>query len=91
MGALKNRFKILYYKPFHPNKSQVKLVLACCILHNWKLRHGHDDHVPLEAAWTPNLLDENIPNDVVMDKATWEAKRDTWVEQKWQSRGRMRN
>jgi hypothetical protein len=31
-GALKNRFKILYNKPFHPYKTQVKLVLACCIL-----------------------------------------------------------
>jgi hypothetical protein len=30
-GALKNRFKILYNKPFHPYKTQVKLVLACCI------------------------------------------------------------
>jgi len=33
-GALKNRFKILYNKPFHPYPTQVKLVLACCILHN---------------------------------------------------------
>ena len=33
-GALKNRFRILYNKPFHPCKTQVKLVLACCILHN---------------------------------------------------------
>jgi hypothetical protein len=33
-GALKNRFKILYNKPFDTFKSQVKLVLACCILHN---------------------------------------------------------
>jgi hypothetical protein len=27
-GALKNRFKILYNKPFHPYKTQVKLVLV---------------------------------------------------------------
>jgi hypothetical protein len=33
-GALKNRFRILDNKPFHPYKTQVKLVLACCILHN---------------------------------------------------------
>ena len=33
-GALKNRFRILYNKPFQPYKTQVKLVLACCILHN---------------------------------------------------------
>ncbi|WVZ74709.1 LOW QUALITY PROTEIN: hypothetical protein U9M48_022862 [Paspalum notatum var. saurae] len=39
-GALKNRFRILDNKPFHPFKTQVKLVLACCILHNWILGHG---------------------------------------------------
>jgi hypothetical protein len=38
-GAPKNRFRILDNKPFHPYKTQVKLVLACCILHNWILRH----------------------------------------------------
>src|SRR5664279_2691017 len=36
-AALKNRFKILDQKPFHPFETQVKLVLACCILHNWIL------------------------------------------------------
>nr|XP_020183731.1 protein ALP1-like [Aegilops tauschii subsp. strangulata] len=30
-GALKNRFKILDQKPFHPYPTQMKLVLACCI------------------------------------------------------------
>ena len=90
-GALKNRFKILYNKPFHPYRTKVKLVLACCILHNWILRHGQDEHVPLEEDWTPNNSDENIPNDVLMDNATWAAKRDTWAEQMWQSRGGMRS
>ncbi|WVZ60460.1 hypothetical protein U9M48_010477 [Paspalum notatum var. saurae] len=33
-GALKNRFKIMYNKSFHPFKTQVKFVIACCILHN---------------------------------------------------------
>ncbi|XP_072146428.1 protein ALP1-like [Setaria viridis] len=39
-GALQNRFRILDNKPFHPYKTQVKLDLACCILHNWILRFG---------------------------------------------------
>ena len=90
-GALKNRFKILDNKPFHPCRTQVKLVLAYCIIHNWILRHGQDEHVPLEEDWTPNNSDENIPNDVLMDNATWAAKRDTWAEQMWQSRGGMRS
>jgi hypothetical protein len=33
-GALKNRFKILDNKLFHTYKTQVKLVLAYCILYN---------------------------------------------------------
>lgn len=53
-GSLKNRFRILYNKPFHPYKTQVKLVLACCILHNWILRFGQDEIIPLEGS--PTLL-----------------------------------
>jgi hypothetical protein len=33
-AVLKNRFKILDQKPFHTFSTQVKLVLAWCILHN---------------------------------------------------------
>jgi hypothetical protein len=39
-AALKNRFKILDQKPFHTFPTQVKLVLACCIVHNWILGWG---------------------------------------------------
>lgn len=48
-AALKNRFRILDNKPFHTYRTQVKLVLACCILHNWILGYGDDEHVPDEA------------------------------------------
>ncbi|WVZ49266.1 hypothetical protein U9M48_000640 [Paspalum notatum var. saurae] len=89
-GALKNRFKILYNKPFHPYKTQVKLVLAYCILHNWILRHGHDEHVPSEATWAPNNNDAASPNDVHLDNASLAQQRDTWAEQMWQNRGSSR-
>lgn len=85
-AALKNRFKILYNKPFHPYKTQVKLVLACCILHNWILRHGVDEHVPSETDWQANPTNEDAPNDIVVDNAAWAAKRDTWAQQRWQTR-----
>jgi hypothetical protein len=81
-GALKNRFKILYNKPFHPYPTQVKLVLACCILHNWILRHGLDAHVPCEAECQPNPTDETVPNDVQMGNHSWAAKRETCAEQR---------
>ncbi|XP_051229967.1 protein ALP1-like [Lolium perenne] len=42
-AALKNMFKFLDQKPFHTFDTQVKLVLACCILHNWILGWGDYD------------------------------------------------
>jgi hypothetical protein len=53
-AALKNMFKILDQKPFHTFPTQVKLVLACCILHNWILGWGEDEYVPDEAEVTPD-------------------------------------
>ena len=44
-GALKNRFCILDNKPFHTYKTRVKLVMACCILHNWIIGFGMDEVV----------------------------------------------
>jgi len=52
-GALKNRFRIIDNKPFHPFKTQVKLVLACCIIHNWILGFGGDEVIPIESTWSP--------------------------------------
>jgi hypothetical protein len=76
-SALKNRFKILYNKPFHPYKTQVKLVIACCILHNWILRYGFDEVIPLKENWVANPINVAGPNDPDVDNATWAAKRDT--------------
>jgi hypothetical protein len=42
-AALKNRFKVLDQKPLHTFDTQVKLVLACCILHNWILGWDEDE------------------------------------------------
>ncbi|XP_073355660.1 uncharacterized protein [Aegilops tauschii subsp. strangulata] len=56
-GALKNRFNILDQKSFHPYPTQVKLVLACCILHNWIPQLGIDELVPEEEEVTPDDLE----------------------------------
>jgi hypothetical protein len=47
-GALKGRFRIIDNKSFHTYKTQVKLVQACCILHNWIIGFGLDTIVPVE-------------------------------------------
>jgi hypothetical protein len=88
-GALKNRFRILDNKPFHPYKTQVKMVLACCILHNWILRHGHDEHVPDEETWVPNTNDNDEP-DHAIDNGVRAAKRNEWAAQIWHNRGSSR-
>ncbi|WVZ62915.1 hypothetical protein U9M48_012606, partial [Paspalum notatum var. saurae] len=85
-GALKNRFKILYNKPFHPYPTQVKLVLACCILHNWILRHGEDEHVPSEADWEANQVNIAPSDEVPPDNQAWVAMRDTIANQMWAAR-----
>jgi hypothetical protein len=89
-SALKNKFKILYNKPFHPYKTQVKLVLAYCILHNWILRHGNDEHIPQEETWAANQVHEEVPHDLIMDNVAWSATRDNWAQQMWQNRASHR-
>ncbi|CAN6203708.1 unnamed protein product [Urochloa humidicola] len=54
-------------------------------------RHGYDELVPTEDAWNENPSHEHVLPDVVMDNATWAAKRDTWVELMWHNRQRGRN
>lgn len=43
-GSLKRRFKVLDdAKPFFSFPTQVDIVQACCIIHNWMLSDGADD------------------------------------------------
>jgi hypothetical protein len=86
-GAIKNRFRILDNKPFHPFKTQVKLVLACCILHNWILNYGVDEVVPLEEAWAPNSIGSNVGGVQVEDNSDWASIRDEIANLMWANRG----
>jgi hypothetical protein len=90
-GALKNRFHILDNKPFHPYKTQVKLVLACCILHNWILGFGIDPVVPNEEGFTRNPPD---PHDQDLDTEShaqepdlMTLRRDAICTAMWEGRG----
>jgi hypothetical protein len=78
-AALKNRFKILDQKPFHTFSTQVKLVLTCCILHNWILGWGKDDYVLGEAEITPD--DVETGHGVEQgDTQAWKNKRNDWAQ-----------
>jgi hypothetical protein len=84
-GALKNRFLILNTKPFHPCKTQVKLVLACRIIHNWIVMHGKDELFPDATSWVQNPTTK--PVDDVVDNAAWGLRRDAIADDMWNNRG----
>ncbi|SPT19060.1 unnamed protein product [Triticum aestivum] len=89
-GALKNRFKILDQKPFHPYSTQVKLVLACCIMHNWILQWGFDEHVPEEEDVEPDDVVSSGHGVEAFDNDAWKNKRLEWAEAMWLNRGQCR-
>ncbi|XP_040254277.1 uncharacterized protein [Aegilops tauschii subsp. strangulata] len=86
-GALKNRFKILDQKPFRPYSTQIKLVLACCILHNWILQWGFDEHVPEEEEVEPDNIVSSGHGVEAFDNDAWKNKRLEWAEAMWLNRG----
>jgi hypothetical protein len=44
--SLKRRFKILDdASPFFPLPTQVDIVVACCIIHNWVTQDGSDEFI----------------------------------------------
>jgi hypothetical protein len=89
-GALKNRFRILYNKPFHLYKTQVKLVLAYCILHNWILGFGLDPIVPNED-WLPPNTPPIHPEDLAsLDIVAMTERRDEICNAMWAGRGSHR-
>jgi hypothetical protein len=53
IGSVKRRFKILYdATPFFPFKTQVDIVVACCIIHNWVIQDGSDELIIQESNWS---------------------------------------
>jgi hypothetical protein len=54
-GSLKRRFKVLDdAKPFFPFETQVDIVVACCIIHNWVIEDELDELIIPDASWVPN-------------------------------------
>jgi hypothetical protein len=87
LRALKNRFKILTQRPFIPLKSQIKVVVACCALHNWILENGTDEYVVDEATWYANLpRSSGHIRDREADIREWAAKRDLIAQQMWEDK-----
>ncbi|XP_066376448.1 protein ALP1-like isoform X2 [Miscanthus floridulus] len=90
-GALKNRFRIIdTNKPFHRLRTQIKLVLACCIMHNWILSFGVDEVIPEEFSWVPNDTNSQPHPAHMDDNAAWALQRDEWANHMWANRGLSR-
>ncbi|XP_073353744.1 uncharacterized protein [Aegilops tauschii subsp. strangulata] len=74
-GAMKNMFKILDQKPFHPYPTQIKLVHACCIIHDWILQWGIDELVPEEEDVTPDVVISSGHGVEAFDNEPWKNNR----------------
>ena len=85
-GSLKGRFKILASRPFFPFRTQVDIVMACCILHNFILSHGHDDFVPSEGDWIAQNLSEvgHTRREIREDNNVWVELREQIAQQMWE-------
>jgi hypothetical protein len=59
-GSLKRRFQILDdATPFFPFSTQVEIVVACCIIHNWVLEDGGDEFIISEDEAMPSITHQS--------------------------------
>ncbi|KAI3834534.1 hypothetical protein MKW92_015110, partial [Papaver armeniacum] len=64
LGILKRRFTILQVQPQYPYESQVKIVLACCIIHNHIRRECINDLFLDDGGVVPvQETDPEVPED----------------------------
>ena len=88
-GALKGMFRIIDNKSFHKYKTQVKLVLACCILHNWIIGFGLDDIVPAEEGFVGDLPQDD-QGELPLEEPAMVTVRDEICNAMWAARGSSR-
>jgi hypothetical protein len=87
-AALKNMFKVLDQKLFPTFDTQVKLVLACCILHNWILGWGEDDFFQEVVTFDEVETGRGVE---VGDKEAWKGKRQESANAMWETKGHTTN
>ncbi|XP_020253879.1 uncharacterized protein LOC109830937 [Asparagus officinalis] len=98
-GVLKNRFKILSAKPHYPFSTQVDIVIACTILHNYiaiedpgdELLH-EDNHIEEDGDEIANGGEEGVVDftqtmtqrEEKDSRNEWRAKRDQIAIEMWE-------
>ena len=84
-GSLKRRFKVLDdATPFFPFRTQVDIVVACCIIHNWVINDGIDELVA-PSDWSSEDIDES-PTWQANDHALMVQFRQGLADQMWADR-----
>ncbi|XP_071681375.1 protein ALP1-like [Lolium perenne] len=84
-AALKNMFKVLDQITFHRFDTQVKLVFACCILHNWILGWGEDEFFEEVVTFDEGETSHDVDVDAC-DNYAWKVKRQEWADAMWEAR-----
>ena len=86
-GVLKKRFRVLDAKPFWSFETQVKVVLAYCVVHNHIMGVEPNDHIMEDAM---NQVESSDPRqetqsrqESIEDSGLWNAKRDEICQAMW--------
>ena len=84
---LKKRFRVLDAEPFWSFETQVKVVLACCVVHNHIMGVEPNDHIMEDAM---NEVESSDPpretqsrRESIEDSRMWNAKRDAICQAMW--------
>ena len=84
---LKKRFLVLDAEPFWSFETQVKVVLACCVVHNHIMGVEPNDHIMEDAM---NEVESSDPpretqsrRESIEDSRLWNAKRDEICQAMW--------
>ena len=86
-GVLKKRFRVLDAEPFWSFETQVKVVLAFCVIHNHIMEVDLSDYI-MEVAMTQEessgLQQETQSHrESIEDSRVWNAKRDEICQAMW--------
>ena len=93
-GTPKNRFKVPTTRPYYPFPSQVRVVIACCILHNWILQNGGPDElVYSEQSWFENYprTAGRVQRDLREEQREVLRDRDAIANSMWRNRNNVRH
>ena len=84
---LKKRFRVLDAEPFWSFPTQVKVVLACCVVHNHIMGVEPNDHIMEDAMNEVESSDHQqgtqSRRESVEDSRSWNAKRDEICQAMW--------